>query len=131
MLKWWNAHRNQFPLMSQAVGEVLCVPASSSASERAFSIGGLICSQRRGHLSPKKIEEQANIKLNHFAVKSYLDKHGKPMKSTANPDDKDFGLEEEDSDIFNEEDANSDFDLEYEELDGNTESEDLPEIELY
>ena len=45
MLKWWNAHRNQFPLMSQAVREVLCVPASSSASERALGIGGLICSQ--------------------------------------------------------------------------------------
>jgi len=133
LLKWWKSHKNQFPLMSQAVRELLCVPASSSASERAFSIGGLICSQRRSSLSPKRIEELANIKLNYFAVKSYVDKNGKPKNSTAVPNDEDFGLEEvNNNDLLNDEDAESDFDPEYEELDvdEDTEDEDLPEIEL-
>ena len=115
--------------MSQAVRELLCVPASSSASERAFSVGGLICSQRRGLLSPKRIEELANIKLNYFAVKSYVDKNGKPNKSDTVPDDEDFGLEEV-NDVFDQGDAESDLDLEYEELSLDEDTEDSQDIEL-
>jgi len=125
LLKWWKAHKNQFPLISRAVRELLCVPASSSASERAFSIGGLICSQRRGSLSPKRIEELANIKLNYFAVNSYVEKNGKPKNTAAAvPEDEDFGLEEV-HDLLNDEESESDFDPEYEELDvdGDTEEQ--------
>ena len=129
MLKWWKAHKNQFPLMSQAARELLCVPASSSASERAFSIGGLICSQRRCNLSPKRIEELANIKLNYFDVKSYVDKNGKPKKNDLVPDDEDFGLEEVNN-LLSEEDVESDLDLEYEELPVGEDTENFPEIEL-
>ena len=128
-MKWWKAHKNQFPLMSQAVRELLCVPASSSASERAFSVGGLICSQRRGLLSTKRIEELANIKLNYTAVKTYVDKNGKPNKGDLVPEDEDFGLGQGD-DLFDEEDAESDLDLDLEELPVDEDAEDLPEIEL-
>ena len=62
--------------MSRAVRETYCVPAASSASERAFSMGSLICTQRRGNLAPKRIEELAIIKLNYWAVKSFKDKYG-------------------------------------------------------
>ena len=109
--------------------ELLCVPASSSASERAFSVGGLICSQRRGLLSTKRIEELANIKLNYTAVKTYVDKNGKPNKGDLVPEDEDFGLGQGD-DLFDEEDAESDLDLDLEELPVDEDAEDLPEIEL-
>ena len=115
--------------MSQAARELLCVPASSSASERAFSIGGLICSQRRCNLSSKRIEKLANIKLNYFDVKSYVDKNGKPKKNDLVPDDEDFGLEEVNN-LLSEEDVESDLDLEYEELPVGEDTENFPEIEL-
>ena len=130
MLKWWKAHKNQFPLMSQAVRELLSVPASSSSSERAFSVGGLICSKKRGHLSPKRIEDLALIKLNYFSVKSYVDMNGKPDKSDTVPDDKDFGLEEEVNENSDDGDAESDLDLEYEELSVDEVTEDFSDIEL-
>ena len=129
MLKWWKAHKNQFPLMSQAVRELLCVPASSSASERAFSVGGLICSQRRGLLSTKRIEELANIKLNYTAVKTYVDKNGKPKKVDLVPEDEDFGLGQVD-DLFNDEEAESDLDLDLEELPVDEDGDVISEVEL-
>ena len=89
--------------MSQAVRELLCVPASSSASECAFSIGGLICSQKR---------------------------NGKPDKSDTVPDDKDFGHEEEVNENSDDGDAESDLDLEYEELSVDEVTEDFSDIEL-
>ena len=128
-MKWWKAHKNQFPLMSQAVRELLCVPASSSASERAFSVGGLICSQRRGFLSTKRIEELANIKLNYTAVKTYVDKNGKPKKVDLVPEDEDFGLGQVD-DLFNDEEAESDLDLDLEELPVDEDGDVISEVEL-
>ena len=128
-MKWWKAHKNQFPLMSQAVRELVCVPASSSASERAFSVGGLICSQRRGLLSTKRIEELANIKLNYTAVKTYVDKNGKPSKGDLVPEDEDFGLGQVD-DLFNDEEAESDLDLDLEELPVDEDGDVISEVEL-
>jgi len=115
--------------MSQAVRELLCVPASSSASERAFSVGGLICSQRRGLLSTKRIEELANIKLNYTAVKTYVDKNGKPKKVDLVPEDEDFGLGQVD-DLFNDEEAESDLDLDLEELPVDEDGDVISEVEL-
>ena len=115
-MKWWKAHKNQFPLMSRAVRATYCVPASSSSSERAFSIGSLICSQRRGNLSPKRIEELAIIKLNYWAVKSYKEKYSIP-KLNITPGHDDFELEE----VSDDDEDEADFDLDYEEL---TEDED-------
>ena len=128
-MKWWKAHKNQFPLMSQAVRGLVCVPASSSASERAFSVGGLICSQRRGLLSTKRIEELANIKLNYTAVKTYVDKNGKPKKVDLVPEDEDFGLGQVD-DLFNDEEAESDLDLDLEELPVDEDGDVISEVEL-
>ena len=109
--------------------ELLCVPASSSASERAFSVGGLICSQRRGLLSTKRIEELANIKLNYTAVKTYVDKNGKPKKVDLVPEDEDFGLGQVD-DLFNDEEAESDLDLDLEEPPLDEDGDVISEVEL-
>ena len=39
-----------------------------------------------------RIEELATMKLKYYAVKSYVDKFGKPKNSTVVPDDLDFGF---------------------------------------
>ena len=56
--------------------------------------------------------------------------NGKPDKSDTVPDDKDFGLEEEVNENSDDGDAESDLDLEYEELSVDEVTEDFSDIEL-
>ena len=112
------------PLLAKVAKEILCIPASSSSSERAFSMGGLICTKNRNRLSPSTIEDLATIKLNNAALKSYIENNGVPEKKHIVKDD-DFELEEDelvlefndeddDSDIYDEEDTNDIEDLDME-----------------
>ena len=78
---------------------------SRLSTERAFSVGGLMCSQRKCKPSSKKIEELAIIKVNQSAVKSSKEKHGGCPKMDVTPNQDDFVLEEvsydeEDDDDF-------------------------------
>ena len=38
-LLWWKEHENSLPMLASIVKEILAIPASSSKSERVFSIG--------------------------------------------------------------------------------------------
>ena len=38
-LLWWKEHENSLPMLSSIVKEIFAIPASSSKSERVFSIG--------------------------------------------------------------------------------------------
>ena len=42
ILQWYKDHHKTFPILSQVAREVLCVPASSASSERAFSVSGQV-----------------------------------------------------------------------------------------
>lgn len=37
-LDWWYRNRSTYPILYQAAGEILSIPASSASSERAFSV---------------------------------------------------------------------------------------------
>lgn len=50
-LSWWAKHHLQFPLIAQVAKQVLCIPATSAASERLFSIGGLTVTDNRNALT--------------------------------------------------------------------------------
>ena len=39
-LAWWKVHEVNFPLISRLAKKYLCIPATSTASERVFSAGG-------------------------------------------------------------------------------------------
>ena len=39
ILSWWVKNKEKFPILFQVVRMVLAIPASSSTSERAFSVG--------------------------------------------------------------------------------------------
>ena len=47
VLEWWKGHESELPKLAQVARRVLSIPASSAASERAFSAAGLTISQRR------------------------------------------------------------------------------------
>ena len=54
-LKWWSAHEVYFPVISKFVSKYLCICASSSPSERVFSVSDHIVSKKRDALKPDKV----------------------------------------------------------------------------
>lgn len=39
-LTWWKVHEENFPVIGRQAKKYLCIPATSTASERVFSAGG-------------------------------------------------------------------------------------------
>ena len=56
VLGWWGSHMAELPLMATLARYVLCVNASSVASERLFSLSGHIVSKRRNSLKPSMVD---------------------------------------------------------------------------
>ena len=54
-LKWWSAHKVDFPVISKLVRKYLYICASSSPSKRVFSVSGHIVSKKRNALKPNKV----------------------------------------------------------------------------
>lgn len=57
ILKWWKDHSETFPLLSSIAREVLCVPATSAACERNFSLAGLVITNRRTNISSENVND--------------------------------------------------------------------------
>lgn len=55
-LKWWKFHKINFPRLCKLAQKYLCVQATSSASERAFSTSGNVVSNHRSCLKPDKVD---------------------------------------------------------------------------
>lgn len=55
-LKWWKCHKMNFPWLCKLAQKYLCIQATSSASERAFSTGGNVVSAHRSCLKPDKVD---------------------------------------------------------------------------
>lgn len=54
-LKWWETYKMDFPTLYSLSRQILCIPASSASSERAFSLAGNIITEKRNKISPKKV----------------------------------------------------------------------------
>lgn len=55
-LGWWKIHEFNFPRVSSLAKKYLCIPATSSPSERAFSTGGNIVTCHRSQLKPVSVD---------------------------------------------------------------------------
>ena len=55
-LGWWRVHESEHPLIAQVARRLLSLQASSAASERSFSKGGLIVSKKRQCLSGARVD---------------------------------------------------------------------------
>ncbi|XP_073488853.1 E3 SUMO-protein ligase ZBED1-like [Aquarana catesbeiana] len=55
-LGWWKAHKEQYLRLSALAKKYLCIPATSSPSERVFSRGGNIVTCRRSALKPQNVD---------------------------------------------------------------------------
>lgn len=52
VLAFWNAEKHNFPTMAAVANVLLGKPATSAASESAFSVAGALISSRRSSLDP-------------------------------------------------------------------------------
>jgi hypothetical protein len=56
ILTWWKMNETQFPSLSKLAKIVLMAPASSVASESAFSTGGRVLDDYRSRLNETTVE---------------------------------------------------------------------------
>lgn len=57
LLKWWDDHRETFPLLFEISQFIHSIPATSAPSERKFSLAGNILNCLRSNLDPSKVED--------------------------------------------------------------------------
>ena len=57
-LDWWRARKQNYPNMIQLVKKYLCIPATSTQAERAFSALGFLLNKRRLCLSGSNVNAQ-------------------------------------------------------------------------
>lgn len=55
-LQWWKIHEKNFPRVSCLAKRYLCIPATSTPSERVFSTGGNIVTCKRASLKPEAVD---------------------------------------------------------------------------
>ena len=68
-LEWWAAHADEYPLVGAIARHTLCIPASSSTSERSFSATGHIHRQRRRRLTDDHVQELSFLSQNQDLMK--------------------------------------------------------------
>ncbi|PRQ32613.1 putative HAT dimerization domain, ribonuclease H-like domain-containing protein [Rosa chinensis] len=56
LLGWWRSHEEVYPVLSLIARDLLSIPASTVASEAAFSAGGRVVSEKRASLNPDTIQ---------------------------------------------------------------------------
>lgn len=55
-LHWWKDHEEMFPNLKNVAKKYLCVPATSSPSERVFSTNGNVVTCHRASLKPEAVD---------------------------------------------------------------------------
>ena len=71
-LVWWKSYHSQLPLLADLAREWLCIPMSSSSSERLFSASGNIISNKRTSLDPATAKKLTLVKVNYDLVGSTI-----------------------------------------------------------
>ncbi|XP_055709049.1 E3 SUMO-protein ligase ZBED1-like [Phlebotomus papatasi] len=70
-LEWWSAKRSVFPVLSEKVRNVFCIPLTSAPSERNFSSAGGVITQKRSRLSPSTASKILLIHDNYKTLQKY------------------------------------------------------------
>ena len=68
-LDWWKAEKHRFPRISVLARKWLCVPASSTPSERVFSDCGLALTAKRSRLKGSILRDQVMIRRNAHCIR--------------------------------------------------------------
>ena len=71
-LNWWRKHESQLPMMARLAKNILCVPATSTPSERLFSKAGILVNKKRATLKSSKIDMMLFLNANYKLEKIEL-----------------------------------------------------------
>ncbi|XP_060790843.1 zinc finger BED domain-containing protein 4-like [Neoarius graeffei] len=63
-LQWWKINERNFPRLSCLAKRYLCIPATSTPSERVFSTGGNIVTCHRAALKPETVDRLVFLACN-------------------------------------------------------------------
>ena len=63
-LEWWKQNMHRYPAVSRIARKWLCVPATSTPSERVFSDCGLAGAAKRSNLNAEALQNQVIIRRN-------------------------------------------------------------------
>ena len=55
-LAWWKSNKHRFPQLPTLAWAVVCIPATSTLSERVFSTAGITLNKLRSCLKPKNVD---------------------------------------------------------------------------
>ncbi|KAM3838253.1 E3 SUMO-protein ligase ZBED1-like [Diretmus argenteus] len=64
-LSWWKTNAARYPTLAKLAKSLLCIPATSTPSERLFSAAGNIASKRRASLSSEHVDMLTFLHCNH------------------------------------------------------------------
>jgi hypothetical protein len=68
-LEWWKTEAPKFPLLAGFARHYLAVPATSTESERMFSLAGAVVSPMRTRLGPARVNELVVIRSYYLQLK--------------------------------------------------------------
>ena len=61
---WWKEKGSQFPMMKRVARKFLTINATSTASERLFSLAGNIATKKRNRLKPENVDMYSCLAYN-------------------------------------------------------------------
>ena len=70
-LIWWKAHGYCVPTLALLAKRIICVPATSTPSERVFSVAGNLITKQRSMLSPENADRMIFLNMNYKQYKQY------------------------------------------------------------
>ena len=96
VLAWWKSMQTRLPLLSKLARKYLCLPATSTSSERLFSASGQVASDMRYNLAANNLERFVFCKLNYEKLPLAMRKwHLTPEEEEADAAEKVVDDEEE------------------------------------
>ena len=67
-LQWWKANSLRYPRLSQLVKPLFAIPATSTASERLFSVAGLTVTRLRSNLNRENVNALVFLHNNYHLI---------------------------------------------------------------
>jgi len=64
ILQFWNEHQTRLQVMADIAKQLLAVPATSTSSERVFSVCGAVFTERRCRMTATNLEKLVFLKYN-------------------------------------------------------------------
>lgn len=72
ILSFWKDNSKTMPLLSEVASATLCTPATSTPSERNFSVAGLVANSKKSQILPENLDKVCFIHNNYeFIKKNY------------------------------------------------------------